>query len=173
MAGLLSFARRQLSLRCAFEVVNVRKFGYWANLLRHTAFSVGSNSQRTPSYASGWHASLGPRLLRNCPFKHLAGGAIDEGEAELGGALTQAANDALAVLGIIRSGPGVPVRPRLRAERRKIPAARLAEGGVLALRSRPPEILLWGARVSQDVKCFSVGQRAISVPISASRRSAL
>jgi hypothetical protein len=34
-------------------------------------------------------------------------------------------------------------------------------------------ILLWGARVSQDVKCFSVGQRRMSGPISASRRRAL
>src|SRR6266545_8196045 len=112
MAGLLSFARRQLSLRCAFEVVNVRKFGYWANLLRHTSFSVGSNPQRTPTTPRA-AASLGPRLLRNCPFKHLAGGAIDEGEAELGGALTQAANDALAVLGIVRSAPGVLVQQAL------------------------------------------------------------
>src|SRR6266545_710116 len=64
MAGLLSFARRQLSLRCAFEVVNVRKFGYWANLLRHTSFSVGSNPQRTPTTPRA-AAALGPRLARN------------------------------------------------------------------------------------------------------------
>ena len=38
-------------------------------------------------------------LLRNCPLEQLAGLAIDEGEAKIGGALTQTANDALAVLG--------------------------------------------------------------------------
>ena len=37
-------------------------------------------------------------------------------------------------------------------------------------RSRPPEILLWGARVSHDVKCFSVRQRLMSMPISESSR---
>jgi hypothetical protein len=44
-------------------------------------------------------------LLRNCALEHLAGCAIDEGQAEIGGALTQAANDPLAVLGIVRGGP--------------------------------------------------------------------
>ena len=34
------------------------------------------------------------------------------------------------------------------------------------LSSRPPEILLFGASVSHDVKCFSVGHRDMSVPIS-------
>src|SRR6059058_6048202 len=62
---------------------------------------------------------------------------------------------------------------RFMAAMRKIAAARLAEGCVFELRSRPPEILLWGARVSQDVKCFSVGQRLMSVPISPSKRRAL
>jgi len=37
-------------------------------------------------------------------------------------------------------------------------AARLADGCVRLLRRRPPEIVLWGASVSQDVKCFSVGE---------------
>ena len=51
-------------------------------------------------------------------------------------------------------------------------AARLAEGGVRELSRRPPEILLLGASVSQEVKCFSVGQRRMSVPISATICSA-
>src|SRR5437660_11723102 len=39
--------------------------GYWANLLRHTSFSVASNAQRTPTYASHcWlpRASSGSQL---------------------------------------------------------------------------------------------------------------
>ena len=49
---------------------------------------------------------------------------------------------------------------------RKMAAARLADGCVRELRRRPPEILFLGARVSQEVKCFSVAQRRMSVPIS-------
>ena len=56
---------------------------------------------------------------------------------------------------------------------RKIAAARLADGSVRALRSRPPDILLWGASVSHEVKCFSVGQRVMSVPISPSNFKAV
>lgn len=52
-------------------------------------------------------------------------------------------------------------------------AARFADGWVRLLRSRPPEILLFGASASHDVKCFSVGQRVMSVPISERSRSAL
>ncbi len=48
---------------------------------------------------------------------------------------------------------------------RRMAAARFADGCVRELSRRPPEILFLGARVSQDVKCFSVGQRLISVPI--------
>jgi hypothetical protein len=61
---------------------------------------------------------------------------------------------------------------RLMAQRRKMAAARLAEGGVRQLSRRPPEILLFGAKVSQEAKCFSVGQRRMSVPISAMSGSA-
>src|ERR1700693_2196963 len=61
----------------------------------------------------------------------------------------------------------VEVRVRLIAQRRSMTAARLAEGGVLELRRRPPEILLLGANASQEVKCFSVGQGRMYVPISA------
>src|SRR5215467_4097340 len=61
----------------------------------------------------------------------------------------------------------VGVRVRLIAQRRKIAAARLAEGGVRELSRRPPEILLLGASASQEVKCLALGQRAMSVPISA------
>ena len=52
-------------------------------------------------------------------------------------------------------------------------AARLADGWVRELRSRPPEILFFGASVSQDVKCFSVGHRVMSVPISEMSLSAV
>ena len=41
----------------------------------------------------------------------------------------------------------VPVRLRVMAAKHRMPAARLAGGCVLELRRRPPEILLWGARV--------------------------
>ena len=60
----------------------------------------------------------------------------------------------------------VDVRPRVIAAMRRIAAARLADGWVRELISRPPVILLRGASVSQDVKCWSVGQRLMSVPIS-------
>ena len=56
---------------------------------------------------------------------------------------------------------------------RRIAAARLADGWVRELSSRPPEILFWGASVSHEVKCFSVGQRVMSVPISAINFSAV
>ena len=64
------------------------------------------------------------------------------------------------------------MRVRLIAQRRRTAAARLAEGGVLELSSRPPEILLLGAKVSQEVKCWAVRQRLMSVPISATSCSA-
>src|ERR1700692_2653558 len=48
-------------------------------------------------------------LLRNCTLEHLAGFVIDECEAEIGGALAQAANDARAVLGVVRGGPWILV----------------------------------------------------------------
>ena len=64
------------------------------------------------------------------------------------------------------------MRPRDIAQRRKIAATRLAEGGVWELSRRPPETLLLGANVSQEVKCFAVGQRLMSVPISATICSA-
>src|SRR5271169_6005341 len=51
-------------------------------------------------------------------------------------------------------------------------AARLADGGVLELSRRPPEILLLGASVVQEAKWCSVGQRLMSVPISAMSCSA-
>ena len=41
-------------------------------------------------------------LLRNWTLEQLAGFAIDKSEAEIGGALPQTANDALAVLGDLR-----------------------------------------------------------------------
>ena len=58
------------------------------------------------------------------------------------------------------------------AATRRMLAARLAEGWVLELRRRPPETRFWGARVSQAVKWCSVGQRRMSVPISAMSLSA-
>ena len=50
--------------------------------------------------------------------------------------------------------------------RRRVLAARLAEGWVAEPRSLPPEILLWGARVSQEAKWLGEGQRFMSSPIS-------
>jgi hypothetical protein len=60
----------------------------------------------------------------------------------------------------------VRVRPTWTADKRKILAARFAERRVLALRTCPPEILLPGANVSQDVQCLAVGQRRMSRPHS-------
>ncbi|HUY27720.1 MAG TPA: hypothetical protein VMV27_09905 [Candidatus Binataceae bacterium] len=74
--------------------------------------------------------------------------------------------------GVDKWPSAVAVRPRLIAQRRRIAAARLAESGVLELSRRPPEILLLGASVCQEVKWSSLGQRRISVPISASSCSA-
>ena len=52
------------------------------------------------------------------------------------------------------------------AAMRKIRAARVAEGWVREARSLPPEILALGESVSQEVKCFSLGQRVMSRPTS-------
>ena len=65
------------------------------------------------------------------------------------------------------------MRPRLITVIRKMAAARLADGCVRELRRRPPEILFFGASVSQDVKCFADGQRVMSVPISEMSLSAV
>ena len=65
------------------------------------------------------------------------------------------------------------VRLTLIATVRNSAAARLADGCVRELRRRPPEILFRGARVSHDVKCCSVGQRVMSVPISLTSRTAV
>ncbi len=48
-------------------------------------------------------------LLRNCPLEQLGGFAIDECEPEIGGPLTQAANDALAVPGVVGGGSRIAV----------------------------------------------------------------
>jgi hypothetical protein len=56
---------------------------------------------------------------------------------------------------------------------RRTTAARLAEGLVRELSSRPPETLLSGAKVSHEVKWRSVRQRDMSVPISEISRRAL
>ncbi len=58
------------------------------------------------------------------------------------------------------------------AARRRVFAARLADGCVRELRSLPPEIWFRGATVSHEVKCFSVAQRRISTPISDTSLSA-
>src|SRR5438093_7732390 len=67
----------------------------------------------------------------------------------------------------IKAPRAVCVLPTASAARRSAAAARLADGCVRDPSRRPPEILLFGARVSHEVKCFSVGHRAMSVPISA------
>jgi len=45
-------------------------------------------------------------------------------------------------------------------------AARFDEHRVLVLSTLPPDILLLGDNVSQEVKCFSVGHRLMFVPHS-------
>ena len=45
--------------------------------------------------------------------------------------------------------------------------------GVRLLKRRPPDTLLCGAKVSHEVKCFSVGHRLISVPISERSRKSV
>ena len=59
--------------------------------------------------------------------------------------------------------------PHMRPARRRMAAARLAEGRVRLLRSRPPDTLFWGASVSQDVKCFSAA--SASCPSRTHRRA--
>jgi hypothetical protein len=59
----------------------------------------------------------------------------------------------------------------LTAAMRSRAAARLDDLLVLELSTRPPEILLPGARVSQDVKFLAVGHFLMSSPHSATNRS--
>src|SRR5713101_6514672 len=60
----------------------------------------------------------------------------------------------------------VSVRPTETAAKRRSVAARFVDRRVRELSTLPPEILLPGASVSHDVKCFAVGQRVMSVPHS-------
>ena len=53
------------------------------------------------------------RLLRNCALEQLAGFAVEEREAEMGGTLAQAVKDADAVLGIVGGGAGILVHQAL------------------------------------------------------------
>src|SRR3990170_2211812 len=59
------------------------------------------------------------------------------------------------------------------AANRKAVAARLAQSLVREERSFPSETFEPGQRPSQEAKCFSEGQRAISRPISEIRVSAM
>src|SRR5664279_4289085 len=59
------------------------------------------------------------------------------------------------------------------AAMRSAEAARLATGLVALLNTLPPLILEPGQRPSQEVKCFSVFQRLMSIPISAMTLSAV
>jgi hypothetical protein len=72
---------------------------------------------------------------KELPPEQLAGFAIDECEAEIGGALTQAANDALAVLGVVRSRARImvdePILERAVGENREL-AGRGGDGFGLA-----------------------------------------
>src|SRR5438445_13813270 len=52
-------------------------------------------------------------LLRNCALEQLAGFAVEEGEAEMGGTLAQAVKDANTVLGIVGGGAGILVHQAL------------------------------------------------------------
>src|SRR5262247_3778188 len=71
---------------------------------------------------------------------------MDECEAEIGGALTQAANDALAVVGVVRSGPRIvvhqPILKRAIDEDREL-AGRRGDGFGLA---RPSMTGRYGSR---------------------------
>src|SRR5207245_6883927 len=53
------------------------------------------------------------RLLRNCTLEQLAGFAVEEREAEMGGTLAQAVKDANTVLGIVGGGSGILVHQAL------------------------------------------------------------
>ena len=67
-------------------------------------------------------------LLRDCALEEFAGVAIDEGQTEIGGGQTQAANDALAVPGIARGGssPSLSVRETRSASVRAVAVIALA-----------------------------------------------
>jgi len=67
-------------------------------------------------------------LLRNCALEPIAGVTTDEGEAEIGGALTQAAKDSGAVLSVVGGGPRIPI-PRPVLERALDEDRELAGGG--------------------------------------------
>src|SRR4030095_4730706 len=56
---------------------------------------------------------------------------------------------------------------RKAAARRSAAAARLAERLVRPLSVLPPETFVPGARVSQEAKCLSLGQRLMSRPVPA------
>ena len=60
----------------------------------------------------------------------------------------------------------VSLRPTVVAASRNNAAARLADRRVRDDSTLPPDILLLGARQSQEVKCFAVGQAVRSVPHS-------
>jgi hypothetical protein len=64
-------------------------------------------------------------------------------------------------------GPADLLWYRELAARRSAAATRLAERLVRPLSFLPPETLLPGERLSQEAKCFSVGHRVMSSPISA------
>lgn len=66
----------------------------------------------------------------------------------------------------------VSVRPRVMAASRSKAAARLEDRRVRDDSSLPPEILLPGARQSQEVKCFALGHAIRSVPHSATNFNA-
>jgi hypothetical protein len=53
------------------------------------------------------------RILRNCTLEQLAGFAVEEREAEMGGTLAQAVKDADTVLGIVGGGAGILVHQAL------------------------------------------------------------
>jgi len=65
------------------------------------------------------------------------------------------------------------VFPTLTAAIRSSAAARFADRRVLELSKRPPEILLPGAKLNQDVKCLAEGHLLMSSPHSATSRSTL
>ena len=67
-------------------------------------------------------------LLRNCALEQLAGFAVEEGEAEIGGPLAQAVKDANTMLGIVGGGAGILVHQTI-PERAVHQDRQLAGGG--------------------------------------------
>lgn len=87
-------------------------------------------------------------------------------------AVTTLACPARAAIRRKKAPSAVLVLPIVTAAIRSRAVTRIEKRRVRVLRTLPPEILFPGARVSQDVKCWTAGQRLVSVPHAATIRSA-